>query len=132
MTPIGALLSGSRVQVLIVDDEPSVCEVLKVVITDLGYAAHVAGTAAQALELVAMYHPDVVLLDLSLPDMTGDVLLERIREVDPRVRVVIVTGDTDANRAQGLLAHGAFAYVPKPFHLDGLARILEAAVIERG
>ena len=125
-------MSVSRAQVLIVDDEPAICEVLRDIVTDLGYAAHVAGTAARALELVAVCRPEVVLLDLSLPDMRGDALLEKIRETDPRVGVVIVTGDTDVERAKDLLAHGAVAYVAKPFHLDGLARVLAAAVPQRG
>jgi DNA-binding NtrC family response regulator len=119
-------------RVLVVDDEPRVAEIMRDAVIDLGYAVCVAANGADALRLVPRYQPDVVLLDLSMPEMPGDVVLERLREADPGLPVIVVTGNTDVERAQATLAQGAFDYVAKPFDLEILARILAAAVVYRG
>jgi two-component system C4-dicarboxylate transport response regulator DctD len=67
-----------------------------------------------------------------MPELPGDVVLDRLREMDPAVPVIIVTGNTDDERARATLARGAFDYVAKPFDLGVLARILAAAVAYRG
>ena len=125
-------MSSSLARVLVVDDEPRVAAVLHDALIDLGYAVQVAVNGAEALRLVALYQPDVVLLDLSMPNVSGDVVLERLRDTDPALPVIVVTGNADAERARSTLARGAFDYVSKPFDLEILARILAAAVIYRG
>lgn len=119
-------------RVLVVDDEPRVAEILRDAMIDLGYAVCIAGNGAEALQLVSRYQPDVVLLDLSMPLISGDAVLERLREADPGMPVIIVTGNTDVERARATLARGAFDYVPKPFDLEILGRVLAAAVLYRG
>ena len=85
-----------------------------------------------ALAIVPTYRPDVVLLDLAMPELPGDVVLERLKAADPGLPVIIVTGETDSERAQATLAGGAFDYVAKPFDLERLAQVLAAAVVYRG
>ena len=119
-------------RVLVVDDEPRVADIMRDAVIDLGYAVCVAGNGTEALQLVPGYQPDVVLLDLSMPEMPGDVVLERLREADPGLPVIIVSGNADTERARATLARGAFDYVAKPFDLEILARILAAAVACRG
>jgi DNA-binding NtrC family response regulator len=119
-------------RVLVVDDERSVAETLRDAVIDLGYAVCVANDGLEALQLVPRYQPDVVLLDLAMPQMAGDAVLERLREADPGMPVIIVTGNADVERARATLARGAFDYVPKPFDLEILGRVLAAAVVYRG
>jgi CheY-like chemotaxis protein len=119
-------------RILVVEDEPEVGEVLRDALTDLGYATSLANDGAAALAMVPVYRPDVVLLDLSMPGIPGDVVLERLREIDPALPVVIVTANTEAERARATLAKGAFDYVSKPFDIEILARIVAAAVTYRG
>ena len=119
-------------RVLIVDDEPRVAEIMRDAVIDLGYAVCVAGNGTEALRLVPRYQPDVVLLDLSMSEMPGDIVLERLREADPGLPVIIVTGNADVDRARATLARGAFDYVSKPFDLEILARLIAAAVVYRG
>jgi len=66
----------------------------------------------EALRLVADYQPAVVLLDLWLPGLPGDSVLEAVRREAPTVPIIIVSGDRDADRARALLLRGAFDYVP--------------------
>ncbi len=125
-------MSSSLARVLVVEDELEVAAVLRDAVSELGYAVRIAPTGLDALALVPLYQPHVVLLDLSMPGMPGDVVLERLRQADPRLPVVIVTGNTDLERAQRMLSQGAFDYVAKPFDLEAVGRILAAAVIYRG
>jgi CheY-like chemotaxis protein len=119
-------------RVLIVDDEPLITAMLNDVVSMLGYVAQVAGTGHEALRLVSEFRPDVVLLDVALPEMTGDVVLAHLRDADPHLPVVMLTGNTDAELARRTLAQGAFDYVAKPFDLARLAQVLEAALAFRG
>ena len=125
-------MSASLVRVLVVDDEPRVAELLHDAFIHLGYAVRLAANGAQALEIAAGYHPQMVLLDLTLPEMPGDVVLERLRQAEPHVPVIAISGDADPERARATLAQGAFDYIAKPFDLARLARVLTAAVVSRG
>jgi DNA-binding NtrC family response regulator len=119
-------------RVLVVDDEPPVGALLSDMLAHLGYTAQVARTGADALRLLADFRPDVVLLDLALPEMPGEVVLDRLRTIDPGLPVIMVTGNANPDLARRTLRSGAFDYVTKPFDLARLARVVEAAIVQRG
>jgi CheY-like chemotaxis protein len=125
-------MSSSLVRVLVVDDEPRVAELLHDTLIHLGYAVRLAVNGAEALEIVAAYQPHVVLLDLTLPGMPGDVVLDRLRQTDPRLPVIAMTGDADPERVRATLAKGAVDYIAKPFDLKVLARVIAAAIGSQG
>jgi CheY-like chemotaxis protein len=124
-------MTASLGRVLVVDDEPHVADLLRDALIDFGYEVETALTGHDALTLVALYRPDVVLLDLFMPGMPGDVALERFREFDPTVPVIIVSGNQEEDVARATLAKGAFDYLQKPFNLSALERILAASIVER-
>jgi two-component system OmpR family response regulator len=78
--------------VLVVDDEPQIVAVLEEMLGELAYATRSAGSGADALRLVREFQPDAVLLDLALPDMRGEVVLENLRRDHPGLPVVMITG----------------------------------------
>jgi DNA-binding response OmpR family regulator len=125
-----AMPSSPR-RVLIVDDEPQVAAMLEHIVSMLGYVARVASTGPEALRLRLDFQPDAVLLDVTLPEMTGEVVLAQLRDADPRLPVVMMTGNTDPELARTLLAQGAFDYVAKPFTLTRLTQVLKAALAFR-
>src|SRR5205823_2240724 len=102
-----------RQRVLIVEDERSIGEVEQAVLTDEGYDAIIATTGSDALALAQAFAPDVVVLDLDLPDMPGTVVADRIA---PRVPIVVASANA-AGYAVALRI-GAAGYLMKPFHLD--------------
>jgi DNA-binding NtrC family response regulator len=118
-------------RVLIVEDEEQVAALLEDAVAEFGYGVRVAPTGVEALRLVPEFRPDVVLLDLALPEMSGDTVLQRLRQSDPHLPVIMVTGNTDMDVARRMLSLGAFDYVAKPFDLSRLGRMLEAALIYR-
>ena len=117
-------------RVLVVEDEPQVALVLHDALQEFGYQVRVSVDGHEALNQVATFRPHVILLDLWLPGLPGESVLERVRSEAPAVPVVIVSGNNDVDLARALLARGAFDYVMKPFDLAVVERITAAAVTE--
>jgi CheY-like chemotaxis protein len=115
-------------RVLVVDDEPVLTAVLHEALTDFGYVVEAATNGAEALALMPVFRPDLVLLDVLMPGMPGDEVLARLRREYPRVPVVIVTAYEDEDHARLMLALGAVDYIRKPFDLAALERVVSAAV----
>jgi FixJ family two-component response regulator len=70
----------------------------------------------------------LILLDINLPDASGTSTLDRLRQVRPETPIIMVTGNADVELPRDTLQHGAFDYVMKPFHIDHLTEVLEAAL----
>jgi len=130
--PEGLSLMASLGRVLVVEDEPQVALVLHDALQEFGYAVRVAVDGHEALRLAAEYGPDAVLLDLWLPGLPGESVLEALRREAPQVPVIIVSGNHDADRARALLERGAFDYIAKPLEFPVLERVVAAAVSARG
>jgi len=122
-------------RILVVDDEAPVREVLTEYFSTEGYAVEAAGSGVDALTAVRGGRADLVLLDVRMPGLDGVQVLRRIREIDDRVPVIMVTANEDVGLAKETLKLGAFDYVAKPFDFDyldravaaGLARVAERA-----
>jgi two-component system, response regulator, stage 0 sporulation protein F len=107
-------------KVLIVDDEPDVRQLLYDFLTGRDYEVVLAAGGLEAIDLVEREKPDLVLLDVVMPGMNGVETLRRIAEIDPRLRVIMVTANADIGLTSRLLAMGAVDYIPKPFDLEYL------------
>jgi DNA-binding response OmpR family regulator len=118
-------------RILVVDDELQVAGMLRDALVDAGYVVKTAVSGREALGLMPVFQPDVVLLDVMMPGVTGDEVLAQLRREHPRVPVVMVTANQDEQAARQMLTRGAFDYLPKPFQLDVLERIVGAAVASR-
>jgi CheY-like chemotaxis protein len=115
-------------RVLVVDDEPEVGAVLRDALVAAGYSVVTALSGEEALGLVSSFKPEVVLLDVFMPRMSGDQVLERLRRDHPHIAVVIASALEDEVAARTLLTRGAFDYLRKPFDLALLERVVIAAM----
>lgn len=113
--------------VLIVDDDPDMVDVIREHLATR-YRTSTALDGAQALERFVLERPDVVLLDLSMPRMSGLQAQEEMRKLDPTVAIIVLTGVHDVALLAAALSNGAFSYLPKPFHRDYLFHLLAAAL----
>ena len=107
-------------KVLIVDDEPDVRQLLYDFLTGRDYEVILAAGGLEAIDMVRREKPDLVLLDVVMPGMSGVETLRCIAEIDPPVRVIMVTANADIGLTSRLLAMGAVDYIPKPFDLEYL------------
>lgn len=116
------------VTVLIVDDEDSVRNLCREIVSDFGLRARMASTTEQALETLDQYPVDIVLTDLRVPELGGIELLRRVREFYPQTVVIVLTQYGTIQSAVEATRMGAFDYVPKPFQPAELRSKLERAV----
>jgi two-component system, OmpR family, response regulator len=115
---------GTRVRVLVVDDEPSLAELLSSVLRYEGWDVRTAGTGTDAVRTAREFRPDALVLDVMLPDFNGLEVMRRLRAEMPQVCVLFLTArDAVEDRVAGITA-GGDDYVTKPFSLEEvLARL---------
>ena len=117
----------SRTKVLIVDDEEEFASPLAERLELRQYDASAVFTAEQAFSAIRDDPPDVVLLDLRMPGMDGLMALKTIKNIDPKIEVIIVTGLATVENQAEALKSGAFIYVTKPIEIDELIVIIDLA-----
>jgi len=115
---------GTPVRVLVVDDEPTLTELLSSVLRYEGWDTAIAGDGSAAVRKAREFEPDAVILDVMLPDISGFEVLRRLRAELPHVSVLFLTArDAVEDRVAGITA-GGDDYVTKPFSLEEvLARL---------
>ncbi len=102
-------------RMLIVEDERDLCECLQEFFTSRGFSVRAVYSGEEALECVARESPDVILLDILLPGLSGLEVLKRVKHTASNTRIVMVTGLDDVEfRAEARL-YGAAAYITKPY-----------------
>jgi DNA-binding NtrC family response regulator len=120
---------GPSHRILIVDDDPSVVELLSDFLTEAGYTPDTALTGREALTLISQRRLNVVLLDIRMPEIDGLEVLGRLRAAAPEIPVIMITGNDDLALARKTLEMGAFDYIAKPFDLGYVARAVATACL---
>ena len=115
-------------RILIVDDEDNVRRMLSTAFALQGFETHCANNGRTALHLFADIHPDVVLMDIRMPEMDGIKALKEMRSHETRTPVILMTAYAEVETAVEALRCGAFDYVIKPFDLDELNLIVQRAL----
>lgn len=115
-------------QILVVDDEANIRKFLKKSLEREGYETRLAGTAEEALESLEKDRPDLLVLDVWLPDANGMDLLSDIRRKDPDLPIIIITAFGEIKMAVEAMRAGAYDFVAKPFDFNTLNRSIENAL----
>ena len=103
------------IQILIVDDERTLRESCASILTGEGYNVEISGKGDEALQMIRRRRPEIILLDLFLPKISGiDILREAVR-LDPSCLVIVMTGNASVDSSIQVLREGAWSYIPKPF-----------------
>ena len=119
-------------RVLAVDDEQETCDLLKMSLEREGYAVTTSTSAEQALELVGSVDFDLVITDLSMPEMGGLELCERVLGTRPNVPVIVITGQGSLDSAVGAMRVGAYDFITKPVDPKLLAVAAQRACRHKG
>jgi two-component system, OmpR family, KDP operon response regulator KdpE len=114
-------------RVLVVDDEPQILRALRINLRARQYEVHTAASATEALAVAAKFPPDLVLLDLGLPDMDGMNVIGGLRGWT-KAPIIVLSGRADSTDKVAALDAGADDYVTKPFGVDELLARMRAAV----
>ena len=118
-------------KILIVDDETVVRDSLGKWFSSEGYQAKPVASAREALESITDTEYDVALIDIKMPGMDGMELQSRLREADPELSVIIMTGYASVETAVQALKHGAYDYITKPIDPDELSHLVANALEHR-
>ncbi|MGR7994852.1 response regulator transcription factor [Xanthobacter sp. ZOL 2024] len=124
-------MTASTVRILVVDDEPPIRKLLRVGLGAEGFAIAEAINARDAMAQVEAAHPDLILLDLGLPDRSGHDLLEAWRAARVDVPIIILSSRTDETGIVQALERGADDYVCKPFGMKELVARIRVALRHR-
>jgi signal transduction histidine kinase len=122
-------VSGERI--LIIDDEPVVLEACSDVLASWPVTVATAADGGRGLQLVEELEPDLVFVDLKMPGISGFEVLERIRERDPTIVTVVITGYATVGSAVDAMKEGAYDFLPKPFTPDQLRLIARRGLEKR-
>jgi len=117
--------------VLVVDDEREIRSSLRGVLEDEGLRVLEAEDGAQALDLLGRDRPELVLLDVWMPEVDGIELLRQLRDLPHRPRVVMITGHGNIETAVQATKLGAFDFIEKPFSIDALLHTVSRALEDR-
>jgi two-component system KDP operon response regulator KdpE len=117
--------------VLVVDDEPQILRALRINLRVREYEVHVATTGAEALEMASRYPPDLVILDLGLPDLDGVEVIHGLRGWT-KAPIIVLSGRADSTDKVEALDAGADDYITKPFGVEELLARMRAAVRRTG
>jgi two-component system, NtrC family, response regulator AtoC len=118
-------LTDAKRSVLVVDDEAEIRSLLSELLTDEGYTVRTASTAADALAEVAKDLPELVMMDVQLPDQDGIAVLKQLKREHPDLEVIVMTAFGGSSTAIKAMEHGAYDYVTKPFEIDDLLASLK-------
>ena len=122
--------AGSLPRVLVVDDEMGPRESLRMLLKP-SYTIATADSGKSALAQIPEFHPDLVIMDIKMPEMDGLELLRRVKQLDPSIEIVMITAYASLETVKTALTHGAFEYLIKPFSRSDLEDTVRRAVQRR-
>lgn len=117
--------------VLVVDDEPAIRRFLRASLTAYGYQVTETESGCDALDIIGRTPPDVLVLDLGLPDLDGVEVIRRLRKAGSRVPIIVLSSRVDEDGKVEALDLGADDYVTKPFGIDEMLARIRAALRHR-
>jgi CheY-like chemotaxis protein len=123
-------MARNPITVMLVDDDPSVCDVFRLVMKHYDYPILIVGDAETAMDTLQTYQPDVIVLDIFLPGLDGYQTLKQIRRqaLAPTSRVVATTAYYTSDTEQEALRQGFDGYLAKPFDPNKLVGFLHSVV----
>ncbi|MBM4275323.1 MAG: sigma-54-dependent Fis family transcriptional regulator [Deltaproteobacteria bacterium] len=114
--------------ILIIDDDAPTREALEAGLKKLGHEIHTAGTGAQALDEVRRFPPDLAIIDLRLPDMTGTELFGALRILRPEAIAIMISGHATVDEAVSALKRGIYDFITKDFRMQDLRKVVSKAL----
>ena len=114
--------------IMIVDDSSYTRRTHRRIVEAEGHVVHEASTGMAAIESFFVHRPDLVLLDLTMEDMGGLEVLERLRELNAQARVIVVSADVQRSTAKLVAESGALRFLGKPVSAEGLLEAVREAL----
>jgi len=121
-----------HIKVLVVDDDPTICKTVGLLLEEHGYAPRTFTSPEEALEAADKESFQIALIDLRMPSMDGGEVVERLKNIDERTSCIVLTAYPDLDSATETMRRGSCDYIPKPFKQDELVAAVERACRKMG
>ena len=115
-------------KILVIDDDVSICETLDLYLTEEGYDIHTSTTGTDGLNKFVETSPDVIILDIRLPDIDGFTVLDDLQKEGDNFKVIMITAHHEMDTVIKAMKEGAFDYIHKPINVDELDMTIKKAV----
>ena len=115
------------IKILVIDDEKATLSMFRLFLEAYGYLVLTAENGAEGLEIFTREKPAIVITDIKMPGIDGLAVLQRIKDIDPKTEVIVITGHGDADLAQRALASRAVDFIHKPINKAALDAALKKA-----
>ena len=124
-------MTATRGRLLVIDDEEEVRDVLEFILSREGFEVLTASSGMMALELAREHPFDLAITDIRMPGMNGLETLTALKQIDPLLEVIVLTGYASEQTASECVKLGAYGYLRKPFELDDLRTVVGRALAQR-
>ena len=114
--------------VIIIDDDKDICDLLAHLLDHAGYETHQGYDGSTAIKLLSLREPDLLLLDIVIPEPDGMAVLAKARALYPQLPVIIITGTTGIPDDVSAIKAIAFDHIPKPFDNNGVLEVVNRAM----
>ena len=118
---------GMKKNLLVIDDEPSILESLSRALHGLDYEIFTITDPIKAMERLKVQPPQVVITDLKMPGIDGLTVLRKVKEFNPNIQVIVVTGHGSIDEAVAAMKAGAYDFIPKPFNKQEIVPVVNRA-----
>ena len=115
-------------KILVVDDEAHICDLFHKVLSKEGHEVSIASNGKKALEITKKERPNLVLLDLKLPDIDGIEVLRQLKKIRKDIMVIMITAYGTVKTAREAMKLGAYDYISKPFTLTKVENLIKKAL----
>ncbi|HDN95412.1 MAG TPA: sigma-54-dependent Fis family transcriptional regulator [Nitrospirae bacterium] len=122
------MAKASKANILIIDDEKNIIETLSSILDDEGYNVVTASSGENGLKMFSKHNPDIILLDIWMPDMDGLETLKQIRTKDKEISIIMISGHSNIDTAVQAIKLGAYDFLEKPLSLDKVLIIIKRAL----
>ncbi|MFN3306849.1 MAG: response regulator [Candidatus Kapaibacteriota bacterium] len=121
-------MTNDKVKILVIDDEQIILDSIKRILKkEEAYEVETSLSAQEALQKLPFFLPNIILTDLMMPEIDGLELLKKVKEINDKIFVIMITGYATINTALQAMQLGAFDYIAKPFTRDELRKVIERA-----
>ncbi len=118
-------------KILVIDDEPTICDACYQILTDRNYSVEIANNGQEGLEKFDYFKPDIIFIDLKMPGVSGMDVLKAVVDKKMNTVPIVITGYASIETAVESMRNGAFDFLPKPFAAEELIFITERALAKK-
>lgn len=124
-------MTDAPLKILVADDDPVIGDTFRHILTGLGHTCDITHDGKDCLKQIAQQHYDILFLDLIMPKLDGEAVLQALRGREPQMSIVVISSEDDEDVIRDILRRGATAFIVKPVTLEAVESVIKEVVAKR-